>query len=173
MLSGMIALAGVVFSLQSVEAQAQTTATPFATKYFLDTPPTDGDLANLPPQARDVIVAKIRLSKVVWLGRRDQSGRPAPLPKNIIFAQIELLDVLSGTAKSGDQLDVFIGTTPSVLRYITPPAMKARAYFVVIFLDEDNEHQLLGLPASQDEFERWEADLMEHVRMRDRPGSHD
>jgi hypothetical protein len=113
---------------------------------------------NLPAQARDLIVAKVRLSKAVWIGRREQSGPPK---KNIFYAQIELLDVLSGTAKSGDQLEVFIAMTPDVQRYITPatPAMKAREYFIATFLDRENQRQLLGLPASQDEFEKWDAEL--------------
>jgi hypothetical protein len=140
-----------------------TAAAAFATKYFLDAPPTKDDLVNLPAQARDLIVAKVRLSKAAWLGRRDQSGMPAPPTKNIFFAQIELLDVLSGAAKSGDQLEVFIATAPDVQRYITPatPAMKAREYFIATFLDRENQRQLLGLPVSQDEFEKWEAELNE------------
>jgi len=108
-----------------------------------------------------VIVAKIRIFKGVWLGMRDQAGRPPPLPKNIYLAKIELLDVLGGSAKSGDQLDVFIATTATVRRYMTPstPAMKARDYFVATFADSENQRRLLGLPGSQVEFERWQAEL--------------
>jgi hypothetical protein len=137
---GMLACACVALGLSTSYGQTQmTAAAAFATKYFLDAPPTKDDLVNLPAQARDLIVAKVRLSKAVWLGRRDQSGMPAPPTKNIFFAQIELLDVLSGAAKSGDQLEVFIATAPDVQRYITPatPAMKAREYFIATFLDRD------------------------------------
>jgi hypothetical protein len=133
----------------------------FALKYFLDAPPMKDELVNLPPQAQDLIVARARLDRSVWLGKRDQSGRPAPLPKNIFSAKIDLLDVLSGSAKVGDQLEVFIAATPSVRRYITPatPAMKEREYFVATLIDREKQWQLLGLPASQDEFERWESQL--------------
>ncbi len=161
---GVLAGACVALGAGAGYGQPQTTAAAaFATKYFLDAPPTKDDLVNLPAQARDLIVAKVRLSKAVWLGRRDQSGMPAPPTKNILFAQIELLDVLSGTAKSGDQLEVYIAATPGVRRYITPatPAMKGREYFIATFLDRENQRQLLGLPASQDEFEKWEAELNE------------
>lgn len=161
---GVLACACVALGLSTSYGQTQmTAAAAYATKYFLDAPPTKDDLANLPPEARDLLVAKVRLSKGVSLARRDQSGLPAPPTKNIFFADIELLDVLSGTAKSGDQLEVFIATTPGVRRYITPvtPAMKAREYFIATFLDRENQRQLLGLPASQDEFEKWEAELNE------------
>jgi hypothetical protein len=159
-------LAGVCVALGVGASYGQTqmtAAAAFATKYFLGAPPTKDDLVNLPAQARDLIVAKVRLSKAVSLGRRDQSGMPGPPTKNILFAQIELLDVLSGTAKGGDQLEVFIATTPGARRYITPvtPAMKGREYFIATFLDRENQRQLLGLPASQVEFEKWEAELNE------------
>jgi hypothetical protein len=169
-----LASAWVALGVSTSYGQTQmTAAAAFATKYFLDAPPTKDDLVNLPPQARDLIVAKVRLSKAVWLGPRDQSGMPGPPTKSVLFAEIELLDVLSGTAKSGDQLEVFIAATPGVRRYITPltPAMEAREYFIATFLDRENQRQLLGLPATQDEFERWEAEWMAYERMRDRPGS--
>ena len=69
---------------------------------------------------------------------------------------------------------VFIATTPAVLRYITPTtaAMKTHTYFVAIFLNEENEHQLLGLPASRDEFEKSEAELMEDLEKRGLLGPH-
>jgi hypothetical protein len=161
---GVLACACVALGLSTSYGQTQMTpAVAFATKYFLDGPPTKDDLVNLPPQARDLIVAKVRLSKAGWIGRRDQSGMPGPPTKNIFYAQIELLDVLSGAAKSGDQLEVFIAATPGVQRYITPatPAMKAREYFIAAFLDRENQRQMLGLPASQDEFEKWQAQLNE------------
>src|SRR5580700_7976231 len=161
---GVLACACVALGLSTSYGQTQmTAAAAFATKYFLDAPPTKDDLVNLPPQARDPIVAKVRLLKGVSLVRRDQSGLPAPPTKNIFFAQVELLNVLSGVAKSGDELEVFIAATPGVRRYITPvtPAMKSREYFITTFLDGDNQRQLLGVSASQDEFERWEAELNE------------
>lgn len=96
------------------------------------------------------------------------------MPKNYLWAQIEFLDILTGAAKAGDQLDVFIANTPAALRHITPTitAMNARTYFVAVFLNEENEHQLLGLPASQAEFEKWEAELMEDLDKRGLLGPH-
>jgi hypothetical protein len=151
-------------------AQTQTALAPrFATKYFLDAPPTKDDLANLPSQARDVTVAKVRMIRGVWLGGRDQSGLPPPPKKYIYWAQVELLDILRGSAKRGDQLEVFVATAPDVGRYITPstPAMQEREYFVVMFADAENKLQLFGLPASQNEFERWEAEIMDYIQIRD------
>jgi hypothetical protein len=81
------------------------------------------------------------------------------------WAQVQLVDVLSGAANTGDQLDVFIATRPTAERYIWPatPTMRAREYFVVIFLNAESEHQLLGLPASREEYERWEAGFSENL----------
>lgn len=159
-----LAVMCIAFGACGGYGQTQTgAAPPYAMKFFLDAPPTKDDLANLPPQARNIIVAKVRISKSVWLGRRDQSGMPAPLPKNILWAQVQLVDVLSGGANTGDQLDVFIATMPTLVRFITPvpPETKARQYFIVTFLNTENERQLLGLPASREEFDTWMAGLIE------------
>ena len=176
-ISTILAVACVILSASY--ARAQTTAEPpYARKYFLDVPPTQDDLANLPSQARDVIVAKIRLSNggPVYLVRRDVSGSPSSfVTKHLFFARIELLDVVSGLARSGDQLGVFFATPRQGQRNITPrtPAMIARTYFVVIFLNAENEYQLLHWPASEDEYNRWEAEWLECERIRGRPGLHD
>lgn len=153
--------------------QTQTTA--YATKYFLPSPPAKGELTHLPPRAREVVIARARLSNgfPVLLVRRDQSGRPSSfVSKSLFRTRMELLKIVSGDAKSGDQLDVFFGVPGK--RTITPrtPEMVAREYFIVIFLDAENEHQLLGFPASRDEYDRWEADWLAYERMRDRPGFH-
>jgi hypothetical protein len=159
-----LALLFLALSLGSGCGQTQTgAAPPFAMKFFFDAPPTKDNLTNLPPQARNIIVAKVRISKSGWLGPPDTLGgsRNPPLPKNLFWAQVQLVDVLSGAANTGEQLDVFMAATPTFERYITPsmPAMRAREYFIVTFLDTESEHQLLGLPASKTEFERWEAGL--------------
>jgi hypothetical protein len=173
-ISTILAVACVV--LNAGYAPAQTAAEP-PRKYFLDVPPTQDDLAHLPSQARDVIVAKVRLSNggPVLLSRRDESGMPSSfVPKYLFFAQIELLDVVSGPAKSGDRLGVFFAPPGRGQRDITPrtPAMIARKYFVVIFLNSDNEHQLLQQPASEEEFNGWEAEWLECERIRGQPGVH-
>lgn len=176
-ISTILAVAWVILTASS--AQAQTAAgPPYARKYFLDVPPTQEDLANLPSHARDVIVAKVRLSNggPVYLVRRDESGRPSSsVTKYLFFARIELLDVVSGPAKSGDQLGIFFATPRQGQRDLTPrtPAMIAHTYFVLIFLNPDNEHQLLQWPASEDEYNRWEAEWLECERISGRPGLHD
>ena len=147
----------------------------FATKYFLDTPPTKDDLLKLPPEAREPIVAKVRLfGTPILVAERDELGMP-PLfvPKALFRARIELLDITSGAAKSGDELDVFFGPPGKLAITPSTPEMVARVYFVVIFLDAENGHQLLGFPASQDEYDRWEAEWLAHDRMISRPGRHD
>lgn len=170
-----LAAASVIMS--AGYAQAQTVAdSPYAMKYFLDAPPTQNDLANLPPQARKVIVAKVRLSNggPVYLVPRDQSGRPSHLfvSKYLFYARIELLDVVSGSAKSGGQLGVFFATPGQRVIIPRTPAMIARPYFVAVFLNADNERQLLKLPAGEDEYNKWEAEWLECERIRDRPGMH-
>ncbi len=171
-----LAAACVIMSAGYAQAQAAANS-PYAMKYFLDAPPTQNDLANLPSQAHNVIVAKVRLSNgaPVYLVRRDESGSPSSfIPKYLFFARVEVLDVVSGLAKSGEQLGVFFATPRQGQKVITPrtPAMIARTYFVVIFLNADNERQLLQLPASADEYNKWEAEWLECERIRGRPGIH-
>jgi hypothetical protein len=154
--------------------QTQTTA--YATKYFLPNPPAKGELAHLPSGAQDVVIARARLSNgfPILLVGRDQSGRPSPfVSKSLFRARIERMDVVSGDAKRGRQIDVYFGTPGK--RSITPrtPETVAREHFVVIFHNNENEYQLLGFPASREEYGRWEVDWLAYEQKRDRPGSHD
>src|SRR5580700_1236516 len=103
---GVLACACVALGLSTSYGQTQmTSAAAFATKYFLDAPPTKDDLVNLPAQAREAVIARVRLSNgsPILLTRRDQSGMPSSfVPKTLFRARIELLDIISGAAKSGD-----------------------------------------------------------------------
>src|SRR5262249_32790090 len=110
-ISSLLAGACIALNVSSSYGQTQmTTSTPYATKYFRDTPPAKNDFANLPPQAQQIIVAKVHLSNgfPILLVQRDQSGLPSSfVPKTLFRARIELVNILRGDAKNGDQFDVF------------------------------------------------------------------
>ncbi len=158
-------VATFVFNVSNSFGQTQTgAARPYAMKFFLDAPPTRDDLANLPSEARGVVIAKVHISQLDWLGPQETlGGIPFPPPgKHLLSAQVQVVDVLSGAAKTGDQLDVYIATkSAAASSYIRPatPAMKERNYFIVTFLNAENENQLLGLPASREEFDKWQSEL--------------
>lgn len=111
----------------------------------------------------------MRLTKGVRLGGHDQSVAPSPPKRYVYWAQLAFLDVLRDNAKTGDQFEAFIATRANVGAYFAPltPAMNAREYFVAIFTNADTKLQLLGLPASQSELEKWEAEVVKYVAARD------
>lgn len=160
------------------DGHAQTTAVSYATQYFLYSPSANLATTNLPPNARDIIVAKIHLiSGPVYLNERDQSGALGPRPPGsyLFRARIEIIEVLSGAMKSGEQLDVSFGRPTPGRQAMVPatPAMKARPYFVTSYVDQENVRALLGFPASQGEFERWQEEWFAYERLRGRPGARD
>jgi hypothetical protein len=83
------------------------------------------------------------------------------------------MDVLRGTGKTGEQIDAFF-LAPGEGRAMTPvtPAEEARPYFVMIFFNAKDEQQLLGLPPTQDEFDKWEAEWGACQRLLSHPGVH-
>jgi hypothetical protein len=160
------------------EGQAQMAIAPYATQYFLDQPPSRADLATLPPNARDVIIAKVRLTQSVsYLGGRDQSGEPWPfaVPKDLFRAVVKIVDVLSGSTKNGDEFGVFFGIPGPGRKYKYPrtPRMNERAYFIVSYRDEDDVRRLVGFPTSRDDYERWKREWLDYEDMRGRPGARD
>src|SRR5262249_50262556 len=156
------------------EARAQMSTDAYAWKHFLDEPPTAEDLSQLRITARDVFVAKIHIvGKIAWIGGRDQSGAPPPLPKKLSAAEVEILDVLRGKAAKGSRFVVTFGVPIPGRRYMDPvtPRMYARDYFVISYLDEDNERQLVGFPVGEQEYSEWESEVSQYRREMGRPGT--
>jgi hypothetical protein len=171
-----VALLSLAVVLSFHEGRAQMSTDAHAWKHFLDEPPATLDLSQLPATARDVVLAKVRIiGSIAWRGGRDQSGRPPPLPKKLFGADVEILDVLRGKAAKGTRYIVSFGVPIPVRKYIYPvtPRMYARDYFIVSYLDGDDEHQLLRFPVSEQEYDEWEREVSEYRRERGRPGARD
>jgi hypothetical protein len=120
--------------------RAQADADTSATTYFLEEPPAAIDRSKLPATARDVLVAKVRIvGRVVYLGGRHPWDPPQPRPKTVLGAEVEILDVLSGSAvKSTRHIVVFL-ERGSGQRHKYPHVPKAyeRDYFIVSYLNEE------------------------------------
>ena len=176
LLPACIILMSLVVVLSLNEGRAQMSTDAYAWKHFLDEPPTAEDLSQLRITGRDVLVAKIHIvGKIAWRGGRDQSGQPPPLPKRLSAAEVEILDVLRGKAAKGSRLVVTFGVAVPGRRYMDPvtPRMYARDYFVVSYLDEDNERQLVEFPVGEQEYAEWERERSKYEGQRGRPGARD
>lgn len=81
---------------KAVRGQTGNDDRPFATKFFLDEPPNSNQL-NIIPNAADLMVAKVRL-----IGRATYLiGRHQPLPKDLFYAKMDVLQVIRGDIKPG------------------------------------------------------------------------
>jgi hypothetical protein len=175
-----IVLASLLIFLFSPDARSQTSDQSMTIRYlkfFLDVPPTDTDRAKLPSDAHDVIIAKVRNLEQppsYQLGRdRDLSS---PLPKDLFFTRIQIVDVLSGRAQAGTQYDVHFGVLGLAgPQHIYPhtPRQNAREYFVVSYIGADDKRRLLPFPANEQEYNSWSQEVSEHERVRSRPGHRD
>jgi hypothetical protein len=156
--------------------RAQADADTSATTYFLEEPPAAIDRSKLPATARDVLVAKVRIvGRVVYLGGRHPWDPPQPRPKTVLGAEVEILDVLSGSAvKSTRHIVVFL-ERGSGQRHKYPHVPKAyeRDYFIVSYLNEENARQLAGFPEDAQRYEQWDRERWEFERERSRPGAVD
>jgi len=176
LLPACIILMSLVVVLSFNEGRAQMSTDAYAWKHFLDEPPAAADLSPLPIGARDVLLAKVRIvGRIFWRGKRDQSGQAPPPPKRIFGAEVEIVDVLSGNAAKGARHIVSFGVPILGRRDMYPvtPRMYARDYFIVSYLDQDSERELVGFSASEQEYEEWIRNVSEYERQRGRPGARD
>ncbi|WP_315765033.1 hypothetical protein [Bradyrhizobium sp. SZCCHNS2005] len=138
-----------------------------AVRFFLDRVPTDMTKVAIPDDARDVVVAKVRLtSGPFWVGGRDQSGRPPPPTKDIYGARLKIVEVYSGSAKQDQEVDVWFLTfperRPSIL--VLCGEWGHRDYVVVMYTDvADNEHRLVPFPIDYDEYLNWQKLYLESL----------
>jgi hypothetical protein len=139
--------------------------------YFLDEPPSDLSQSTLPPTAGEIVVAKVRLTgRSAYLVGRDQSGRPSdkPPPKELFFAWLEVLDVVSGKRPAERMLDARFGladNSHTYIRHPVTPQQLARDYFVAIY-EEGGRLHLAGFPSSEASYREWEKEFLEYERTR-------
>jgi hypothetical protein len=141
--------------------------------YFLEQTPADINAPNhLPSDAKDVIVAKVRLGQgldVTWLGGRHCEG----CTNDIFGARLKIVEVLTGGAKVGQIFDVLFGQRSEHREFIAfpnTPDQRSREYTVVIYLGEDGKRRLVPFQISQLEYEKWNAERWAYQRLRGKPG---
>jgi hypothetical protein len=170
-----IALAspGAIATLSEGQAQMNAVALN-AMQYFLNQPPTDADLAKLQVPARNLTVVKACIiDRVFWRGARHLSEEPRPKTK--LGAKIKILEVLRGDAAIGAQYVVYFGPRDLERPYSYPrtPSMHEPTYFLVFYLDkdEDDERQLVGFPLDWLEYEQWNREFWEYEGKKFGPGA--
>jgi len=134
--------------------------------YFLDEPPSDISVSTLPTTARDVVIARVRLTrKPVYLVKREQSGDGPP--SNYLFrSQLLVVQALSGSRAIGENYDATFGVPNRSGRMIIVPRTRDelnRDYFVIGYVDEDGQRHLAGYPISEAKYRAWEAAVFESI----------
>jgi hypothetical protein len=171
----LVGLLGLMIANSPQVAWAQT-GSGYATKYFLDEPPTATELSALPVTAQDVLVAKVRIvGRIIYCCGRHPWDPPQPRPKTVLRAELNILEILRGSATKDARYFVSFIALGSGQRHKyphTPPAY-ARDYYIAAYLNEDNEHQLVGFPEDEETYERWDRERSEHERKRGLPGAPD
>jgi len=153
--------------VQAAEAQMQAEDN-YLIAYFLDEPPSDISMSTLPTTARDVVVARVSLTrKPVYLIRREQSGEiSGPPPKYLFRSQLRVVQVLSGPAAVGENLDATFGMPNRSGKMTLVPHTRDevnRDYFVIAYVDEDGQRHLAGYPISEAKYRAWEAAVFESI----------
>jgi hypothetical protein len=141
--------------------------------YFLSEAPP---LSKLPGDARDIVIAKVRIIKV-----HSRTGRHGEwYAKTAFTAEVEIIDVLhrgTATQKIGAlkrTIDVWkvkwLSFGEKGVRYIYPatPRMLALQYFVALYLDTNHgrENMLIGFPVGETEAKAWNEERMNFLRNR-------
>jgi hypothetical protein len=166
---GMAFIAMIGVTVAAPVSATDQDRTPVA--YFLNQiPPGTDALDHLPSNAKDVIVAKVRLQEpVIWLG-----GRHCERCTNDIFGtRLKITEVLRGRAEAGQVFDVLLGRRSDHRRFIAipnTPDQRGQEYTVTIYLAEDGLRRLAAFPISQLEYEKWNAEVSSYERLRGKPG---
>jgi hypothetical protein len=150
---GFVLACAIVAVLAVHPAQAQSDQTRYL-QVFLDRPPLGVRAAG-----QDGLIARVRvLALPVYLVGRDQSGAPPPLPKDLFYARVQVVEALSGAAQEGTQLDVYFGIPGLGRQYAFPraPRQLVRDYVVVSAVGEDGRRRLQEFPLEPRDFEQWE-----------------
>lgn len=143
--------------------------------YFLESSPSNIEASTLPKTAREIVVARVRISgrPAYLVGRRESGVSPSgPPPRNLFHARLNILDVRSGNAAVGSKVDVTFGVpSSSNLRNYHPytPVQLERDYFVVMYVDDDGRRRLAGFAISETQYRDWEVEVREYDRPKGRP----
>ncbi|HEX8665512.1 MAG TPA: hypothetical protein VF744_15945 [Beijerinckiaceae bacterium] len=138
----------------------------FATKFFLEEPPNPNQL-NTIPDASDLTIAKVRLAdRLTYLIGRDQSGRPPALPKDLFYAEVDIVQAIQGNIKSGSRISLYFGRPGASIRYKYPhtPAMMEEVYYIVFRMDRDQRYRIVGFSAPEEEYLDWDAEVRGYER---------
>jgi hypothetical protein len=163
----LIAIAGATAASAPLSAAAEN-KTPVA--YFGERASDSTEaLNNLPADAKDVVVARIRLlTHLFWLG-----GRHCEFCTDDIFgAHLKVTEVLRGRSEIGQELDVLLGQRSDYRPFEFPstPDQNGREYTVVIYLAADGLRRLAAFPVSQAEYEKWNEERWSHQGFTGKPG---
>ena len=172
-LAKLLALAFVAIMVVTTVARlsaAEQDKTPVA--YFLEQMPDINAPNHLPSDAKDVIVAKVRLGQgldVAWLGGRHCEG----CTNDIFGARLKIVEVLTGSAQVGQIFDVLLGQRSEHREFIAvpnTPDQRSREYTVVIYLGEDGKLRLVPFSIPQLEYEKWNSEMRAYQRLKGTPG---
>ena len=165
-----------VISVTTVSRVSATEQDKTAVAYFLEQVPADINAPSyLPSDAKDVIVAKVRLGQgldVAWLGGRHCEG----CTNDIFGSRVKIVEVLAGSAQVGQIFDVLFGQRSEHREFIafpSTPDQRSREYTVVIYLGEDGKRRLVPFQISKPEYEKWNVERWAHERLRGKPGFRD
>jgi hypothetical protein len=134
--------------------------------YFLDETSDAADMrSNLPANASDIIVAKVRfLDERFWLLGRHGEG-----PGNDVLAdRVQIAEVKRGRAENGQVFDVRMGVRTDYRDFVSPfavpitPNQLRREYTVIIYSAEDGIRRLASFIISPTQYARWEAEVSTH-----------
>jgi hypothetical protein len=156
------------------------------TKYFtsfLNKPPSKEDMSRLPSDAKDVVVAKVRVVASYGFGGRHGEAL-GPRPRNALFGvEVIVTAVVSGNATMeprqntimGPRHHVVYGRPGSGLRHIIPHTQGQRAleYYIVSYRRDDQWRRLVEFPITKEKFEEWEKEALDRERVRGRPSARD
>jgi hypothetical protein len=148
-----VAICGTVVAPSKGSAQVTVDA---PMRYFLDIPPGDIDRARVPPNARDVVIAKVRIvaGPIYTFGRHAGDGPPQ---KDLLAARLEVVETLTGSASVGEQFTIYFGVPGSGRRYKVPqtPPQIASEHFIVSYVEGDNVRRLLAFGITEQEYDEW------------------
>jgi hypothetical protein len=123
-------------------------------------------LNNLPPESKDVVVAKVRLQlRPIWMGGRHCEG----CTDDIFFTRLKITEVLRGKAEAGQVLDVLLGRRSEHRRYIAfpcTPDQSGREYTVTIYSADDGKLRLASFPISKSQYDGWSTECLAYQRVR-------
>jgi len=170
-----IALAGVVLAICLGKGWAQVNANQpdQPVRMFLDQAPTDADRSRLPPMARDVVIAKVRIvGGPWWTGGRDQSGAPSPPVRTVLAVRALITNVVEGNAKVFSEEMLHFRSYGVIAKFMYPvtPHQKTLEYFVLSYRDTDDSRRLVDFPVAVGSYEDWEREVSDYRRSRGRPG---